>query len=98
MALISAVPGTGKPVQNSGKANCCTGMEKNAPCSHSRQDNRSKGICLTRLCCNVAGFTTVAPLRIAVIAPSTKTSKVILADIGKATDFSVPFWHPPKAL
>lgn len=97
MSLVSVVTGTVQAMQYDKEPKCCmqSGMAK--PCKSHKTD-KAMGMCLTKLCCNVPGFTINKVVQIVPAAPIEVENCSGNLARESTIDFSFPFWHPPKVL
>ncbi|WP_293313766.1 hypothetical protein [Pedobacter sp. UBA5917] len=97
MCLVSVSYRSVQAMQYGKPSICCIHAGRTGPCKSHKSD-KAAAMCLTRLCCNVVGFTTNTPVNIGAIAPIDLKSSAVNPGHESPIDFSYPFWQPPKVV
>jgi hypothetical protein len=97
MSLVSVFTGTVQAMQYGKEPRCCIHAGMTSPCK-SHKNEKEMGMCLTRLCCNVPGFTINKAIEIEPEAHFELKNGLVKLEHEGTIDFSFPFWHPPKGL
>ena len=96
MALISVFAGNVHAMTVPSEMECCQHAGKKIPCEEHGKQAAKQGMCLTRLCCNVTGFTPVQPVALAELKPVIKGPSLFYLADGMPAGYVSSAFQPPE--
>jgi hypothetical protein len=96
ITFVSVLPGKGQALVTQEKMDCCKKTGKELPCDHKKKQDCKHGMCLTRMCCNVIGFTPVEPMNVSKVLPVTRSTSLTPFSDGSPSGYSALTFQPPE--